>query len=175
MNRHKKNKRKIYNKGVTLVETLVSVFILVMATVLPLSASYVGISQAFMAKDQLTASYLAQDALEYIRSKIATNVMDGDPALAGIGACSVNPCSVDSMEDSILGGGAGRILKQSSVTHVYGYNGDWRDTPFIREVWVNENGDGTEIQIQARVEWGKDGARKEMYLKKNMRMWMEFI
>lgn len=171
----RKEKRRKKNNGFTLVETLVAIFILVMATVLPISASYVGVSQAFQARDQLIASYLAQDALEHVRRTIATVIMNGGPLLGGMNACNMNPCSVDSLTDSISGGGTGRILKQDPVTHVYGYTNSWDETSFVREVWVQDNVGTTEIQITVRMEWGRVGDRKELFLKKNIRTWLEFF
>ena len=95
-------------EGFTLVETLVAIFILVLAVILPLSASYIGISQAFQARDQLIASYLAQDAIEYIRKEINTNVRSGDNPLQTLTSCngaappSGSMCAVDTVNDREL-------------------------------------------------------------------------
>jgi prepilin-type N-terminal cleavage/methylation domain-containing protein len=53
--------------GFTLIETLVAVTILTLAVVGPLLAASRGLVAATTAKDQLTASFLAQEGIEYVR------------------------------------------------------------------------------------------------------------
>lgn len=100
-------KPKTYNlqpkpRGFTLVETLVAIAILSLAITGPLVIAEKGLSSALYAQDQITASYLAQDALEYIR-----NVRDNDIGASGyfdtawlsqFGSCvgTGNSCYVDT-------------------------------------------------------------------------------
>jgi len=56
------------NKGFTLVETMVAISILMLAILGPLSIVSAGLRNAFQARDQITAYYLAQEGIEYVRS-----------------------------------------------------------------------------------------------------------
>ena len=54
-------------KGFTLVETLVAVTVLLLVIIGPMTIAQKGIQNAGYAKDQFTAVYLAQEALEAVR------------------------------------------------------------------------------------------------------------
>ncbi len=62
-----KNRLKKVLSGFTLIETLVAIFILSIAITGPLTIAARGLGTALIAKDQTTAFYLAQDAIEYVR------------------------------------------------------------------------------------------------------------
>lgn len=70
-------------RGFTLIETLVAISILMIAVVSPLTIAQKGLSSAFYAKDQIIASYLAQDAIEYLRNLSDQNVENGKNWLTG--------------------------------------------------------------------------------------------
>lgn len=55
-------------KGFTLIETLIAVCILTLSIVGPLVAANRAIVSAQISRDQLTASYLAQEGIEYVRA-----------------------------------------------------------------------------------------------------------
>ena len=59
--------------GFTLVETLVAIAILMIAVAGPLTVAEKGLSASIYARDQLMASYLAQDAMESIKNIVDTN------------------------------------------------------------------------------------------------------
>lgn len=83
-----------FQKGFTLIETLVAVLILATAIAGPLTLASKGLSTALVAKDQTTAYYLAQDAVEYVRFARDTNRLKGNDWLAGSGSGFTNlvPC-----------------------------------------------------------------------------------
>ena len=56
------------NKAFTLIETLVAVSIITIAIVGPMTAANRAIVAAETSRDQLTASYLAQEGVEYVRA-----------------------------------------------------------------------------------------------------------
>ncbi len=59
---------KLLNKGgFTLVETLVAISVLMVAVASPLTIAQKSLSSALYAKDQTTAFFLAQDAVEYLK------------------------------------------------------------------------------------------------------------
>ncbi|HUD03143.1 MAG TPA: prepilin-type N-terminal cleavage/methylation domain-containing protein [Candidatus Paceibacterota bacterium] len=96
---------KIKSRGFTLVETLIAISVLAVTITGPLAIAQKGLQAALIAKDQITAFYLAQDAIEYIRYARDTNCLvagggsSGCPAaqwLAGNGSASqdvnLTPC-----------------------------------------------------------------------------------
>jgi prepilin-type N-terminal cleavage/methylation domain-containing protein len=60
-------------RGFTLVETLVAVLLLTVAIAGPLTIISKSLITALVAKDQVTAFFLAQDAVEYVRFVRDTN------------------------------------------------------------------------------------------------------
>jgi type II secretory pathway pseudopilin PulG len=69
-------------QGFTLLETLVAVTILIIGVLGPLSLASRGIADGLFAQNQLTASFLAEEALETLKSRRDGNVLSGnDPFL----------------------------------------------------------------------------------------------
>ncbi len=60
--------KKINKKGFTIVETLVAVTILMIAIAGPLSVASRGLSASIYARDQMTATFLAQESMEIIKN-----------------------------------------------------------------------------------------------------------
>lgn len=120
------------NAGFTLIETLVSVVILLLAVVGPMRIASQGAALGIRSRDELGASYLAQDGIEYIRYKIITNMnagianpVIGDADLSKCLSSAVPPkCAVDTVTDGV-GGTAGKI---SSCTGGACPNLMWTDT-----------------------------------------------
>ena len=61
-------------KGFTMVETLVAVAILMISVAGPLTIAQKGLLAAIYARDQVTASFLALDAMEYIKNVRDNNI-----------------------------------------------------------------------------------------------------
>lgn len=76
------------NTGFTLIETLVAVLLLAFSIAGPLTISSKGLTVALVAKDQTTAFYLAQDAVEFVRYVRDTNMLGGGNWLTGVGAAN---------------------------------------------------------------------------------------
>jgi prepilin-type N-terminal cleavage/methylation domain-containing protein len=97
-----------YFRGFTLIETLVAVLILATAIAGPLTIAARGLSVALVAKDQVTAYYLAQDGLEYLRAKrdsacLSTSAPCSATAnawLSTVSACQGATCYLDSTENT---------------------------------------------------------------------------
>ncbi|MBC7836832.1 hypothetical protein H7X87_03590 [Acetobacteraceae bacterium] len=77
-------------EGFTLVETLIAVLLLATAIAGPLTIASRGLTASLVAKDQVTAYYLAQDAIEYARWIRDTNKLCGHSWLAGLNGISGN-------------------------------------------------------------------------------------
>lgn len=86
--------------GFTIIETLVAVAVLMLAITGPLTMAERSLSAAQIARKEVTAFYLAQEAIEYVRNIKDTNAISrkgGTSAwLAGLEACQkVSGCGID--------------------------------------------------------------------------------
>jgi len=63
------------NRGFTLIETMVAVSLLSLAIVAPMSLASQSLASAYYARDQVTAFYLAQEAIESVRSIRDGNIL----------------------------------------------------------------------------------------------------
>ncbi|MCK5027485.1 MAG: prepilin-type N-terminal cleavage/methylation domain-containing protein [Candidatus Pacebacteria bacterium] len=190
-----KKKENIYMKGFTLIETLVAVTILVTSIVGPLTVAYQGVSIGMDSRDRLIASYLAQDAIEYVRYHMVTKSNGGATdvgLMAGLEACDTNDsgkvCQIDTEGNpgTVTGcGGVCSNLSWNTADHYYGYGSgiDWSPANFNREVrifWDNTGpgtneatglGGGTEYRVEVTVYWGKENNRKSLVVVGNMIDW----
>lgn len=92
------------SRGFTLIETLVAIAVLVTSIVGPLSIAAKGLAASLLARDQVTAFYLAQEGIEYIRGMRDENILSGDSWLTGLKpACTGGQlCNVDSKNDLFI-------------------------------------------------------------------------
>jgi prepilin-type N-terminal cleavage/methylation domain-containing protein len=193
------NKLKKYlssPRGFTLVETMVAVFILSAAIAAPLTVASRGLMSALVAKDQITAYYLAQDAVEYIRFARDTNKLAGATDwMTGAGGTgttldltnclSATGCYLDSTSQNpatpvACGANCSSTFTSStmfmtrSATGIYWYagiNGLNVATPFVRKVSILPVGSGTnEKQITVSVYWS-DPTLHTVTLKENIFDW----
>ena len=90
-----------YATGFTLIETLVAVAIIALAVAGPLSAVNSGLVASYIARDQMTASYLAQEGAEYLRAvrddAYLAKYPDSQASEEGWGdfLTYINPCLAD--------------------------------------------------------------------------------
>jgi type II secretory pathway pseudopilin PulG len=88
--------RQQKNKGFTLIEVLVAVFILITAVVVPLTIGSKAYAYSNFVRDQSTASYLAQEAVEFVRLTRDNASLNPSPSGAWVDFKSnVNNCMSD--------------------------------------------------------------------------------
>ncbi len=123
--------------GFTLVETLVAVAIITLAVSGPLFMASRAVVATQIARDQLTASYLAQEGIEYVRamrdaeflaafqagaagiSTTAWNNFLSNPVSsdsATISGCKASTCTLDPSPDVQMGTGVGLSLQPCTTT-----------------------------------------------------------
>lgn len=160
----------------SIVETLVAIAILSLAVAAPLTLAQRGLNSSAYARDQITAFYLAQEAVEFIRNVRDNNNLSNNPWLSGLSdtACvsAVSGCGIDSNAPGNLSQQISNCdtdvrhcqLTFNSATGVYGeqrggsgnpQNG-WQDSIFTRTVKilpVNVSGRADEADITASVSW----------------------
>ncbi len=161
-------------KGFTIIETLVAIFIITVAIGATLSAAQMGLQSSFYARDQISAFYLAEEAIEQVRSIRDTNYIatttcpwltGGDESdgclnipvecIQPVGDNTPRNCSVDVVTDiSAVGitpcSGSSCTLKLDSANgynHVTGTNSN-----YSRHINIKLVSD-TEAEVVATVTW----------------------
>jgi type II secretory pathway pseudopilin PulG len=85
-----------YTHAFTLLETLVAISVLLMSLMGPFAIAQQSLRSAYYARDQVTAFYLAQEGIEFVRAVRDQNYLQGADWLTGIEAVCTNvPCTVD--------------------------------------------------------------------------------
>ena len=160
-------------KGFTLIEGLAAIAILTSAIIAPMSIAQQGLRATFIARDQIIAFYLAQEAVEYLRvSRDSNKLSGGDWAdwLDEISDCqSPDHCLIDLFKQSgqywpssesnqridVCGGSPCNLIYDTALG-LYGYNFAGTNsvaTRFVRDVIVTPLASGNEVQVTVTVSW----------------------
>lgn len=154
-------------KGFTLIEAMVAILLLSMF----LSASYAVAKNAFKASfiagDRITAFYLAQEAIENVKTLRAYNRQNDNDWLSGLENCTTSWCVVDKFNSLSLKNvpefrscGLNFSSCTLSFDGVYDYNNSGSNTNFKRALKildVTEIPGGEEVKVRVRVEWTSVG------------------
>ncbi len=180
--------------GFSIIETIVAIAILSVAMVTPLSLAQRGLSASVYARDQITAFYLGQEAVEYVRNIRDNNNLSGNSGgpnwLSGLGACfepgicgmdvtgtngTVIDCSASSSRDC--------LLTYNSATGIYGSERDSNGTPvsgsvdslFKRKFQIKivpiGSDDNAEALITVTVSWVSGVLSKTVVIKERILNW----
>ncbi|MDE1975435.1 MAG: prepilin-type N-terminal cleavage/methylation domain-containing protein [Patescibacteria group bacterium] len=113
-------------KGFTIIETLVAITVLMIAVAGPLVVASKGLFGALASKDQMTASYLAQESMEVIknmRDNNVNNITQGNSGnwLDGLGNCISSASANNYCDASAIDGQS--ILSLSGPIQLTNNNG----------------------------------------------------
>ncbi|HEY4509194.1 MAG TPA: type II secretion system protein [Candidatus Paceibacterota bacterium] len=167
---------KLSNTGFTLVESLVAISILSLSIAATFTAVQNSIQNSTYAKDEITAFYLTQEAMEFIkniRDENALHSISGQSTnwLASLSNVSSDPCYfgktcvIDSPLKTVTAcsGGFGSCpnLKEDSGTGLFGYTsgGTWLTTNFKREIQFQQVA-SDEISVIIKISWTSRGIPK---------------
>ncbi len=174
--------------GFTILESIVAIFVLSISIAGAFSAVRQSLSQTTLAKEEVRAFYLAQEAVEIIRNQRDANRLATisnqsiTPWLTGISNTPSDPCyfgKICRIDITKTGGsyfhacGAGWDscidMSQNSNTYVYAYSG----TPvkIKREVQI-EQVSADEIMITVRMSWKKGIIPYEFKAKTHLYNWI---
>jgi type II secretory pathway pseudopilin PulG len=160
----------------TLVEAMVAISILSLAVTGPLVIAQKGIGSAIYARDEITAFYLAEEAVEYIRNVRDSNRISGTSWLSQFSGCKESGagerCEIDARypdfttvgaivscyTDSTYAsqpGGVCKPLSYDSSSKLYGYGsgGTWTTTKFTRTISVDDRASAKEAMISVTISW----------------------
>lgn len=184
--------------GFTLIETMIAVSILTLSVAGPLFTANRAIVAAMTARDQLTASYLAQEGIEYVRamrdneflaayqaggasvsSAAWTNFLSGADA-ASITQCRAATCTLDPARP--MGTGSGFSLQPcagSACTPLYLANSIYTQqseiagavrTPFTRVIQAIDVSASDE-RIVSTVSWSYHGIPYSVTVSDHLTPW----
>ncbi len=113
-----KIKIKIFSSGFTLIEALVAISILMVAIASPLTLAQKGLSTSELSRDQMIASFLAQDGLEAVKNIRDQNALNNSSVtiswLNGLNNCfcsgiqcnldnsNAQYCNIDTTQSNLL-------------------------------------------------------------------------
>jgi prepilin-type N-terminal cleavage/methylation domain-containing protein len=179
-----KKKIKSSQKGFTLLETLVAIFILTLAITGPVYISSVAFHNTIDSRDNISAQYIAEEVIEVIRNKRdkkALELEQPDPlwlsALLNNVPCvnepgdSDNKCVMTRQSDgnyvfSVCNGGiCPRIpFYPDGTFSVYGEDGVLSTSKFTREFYIQKEtlvgSDTSGVKLVVNIKWTDKGRPK---------------
>jgi len=197
---HTKKASMFYSRGLTLVETLVAVSIVALSVVGPLTFANRALNASYIARDQLIASSLAQEGIEYVRAMKSAAFLEnqsdanwwddhfvGGSDPTSISNCtSASPCTVDALNTNFGWGPSGFALTNCSGTcpkiklaqlspNVFKYTQDTVISPatttaFTRTVRTIPVS-GTEVRIDSIVNWVTHGTTYTIVVSSHLTPW----
>ena len=178
------------SRGFTLVETLVAVMLLSVAVVAPMSLASKSLGSAYYARDQITAFYLAQEAIEALRSIRDSQILiiagnpSGAPDIFGLIPHLNEPFTVDGRKgdaSTAIARCDGECPPLQTDGTLYGYPGvgddanAWAPTHFTRTVHAYAiPGNADEIRITVTVTWQTGPIQERSFtISENMYRWVD--
>ncbi|MFZ2151799.1 MAG: type II secretion system protein [Minisyncoccia bacterium] len=165
------------NKGFTLIEVLIAIFILITAVVVPLTIGSKAFAYSNFVRDQSAASYLAQEAIEFVRLARDNTSLGGggwtDFKLL-VGTCLANPddtnyegCYFNAQEVSPSFAKCDlecpSLYQQADGTYIYDVSSN---KAFVRSVEILIEGEGTPLErarVDVTVFWTTNGITERIF------------
>lgn len=170
----KEQENNMKQKGFTLIETLVAIFILTMTIGALLTLTTGGFYSVRYARNQIVANSLMQESLEYIRNDrdsamLAGTTWDTWRGNMNSAGCFSNTCYVDPYTTGVNIQSCSSVDHCPSVTYYsdryfYGYDGNSYPfaigqkytTSFVRSVamsYANSGADQNQVVVTVKVKW----------------------
>lgn len=173
--------KKIISKksGFTLIETLVAIFVLIIAITATFTSANLGLKTSFEARDQVIASFLSQEAYEILRNMRDKNRISGSDWLpnAALVACNGQDCQID-MRDPVdkikVCGTACRLYKDSQGFYTHQVGGGNTPTKFTRSLQllpIDNRHSNTGVTAIVTVSWTEGSRTKSMTSRLNLLDW----
>ncbi len=184
---------KKISAGFTLIETMVAITILITAVVGPMQIASKALFSSFYARDQITAYYLAQEGIEYVRhvrdSYYLTTTIPSDWPSVGnniFSKCisdqiSTFGCRVDVYNQKIinytsLSDISSNPLNYNSVSGMYSYEPADKPSKYTRVVTISPdpNTNPDSLLVTSTISWTGSyllGGKKSFTIKEVLYKW----
>ncbi len=157
--------------GFTLVETLVAISILLLVVIGPITVAQRGIKSAYYANEQVTAVFLAQEAVEAIRELRDTNALgiygggaggtwDWKASLkSSVSDCfdSNDGCAFDpesgNFESCDSNNGCQLYVNRETGEYSYSNAEGFVDSGYTRKVYLNDTAVTGAVSVTVEVDW----------------------
>lgn len=165
------------HRGFALIEAFIAIAILLSAVTGVMTVSAKGLELTGIARNKITAFYLAQEPIELIHNIRDENRLASRPRadwLFGLSLCNPGPCTIDATDRSIAPCGVSACvpLRQEDGTGGrYGYDEDWNPTMFIRTVSIDEFAASREAKVTVRITWQERAGTKTLILENSILAW----
>lgn len=173
--------------GFTLLETLIGIAILATAITATFSAVQSGLSNSIEARDQVTAFFLGQEAIEYVRNIRDANALLGVNWLRSLAelpsdACYFGKvCIIDSAKSqsfppqSCSGAGNCPSLRQDRTTGsatyaMFGNDPSWTQSIYNREISFQQVSTN-EVLMTVTMRWSKGNSSKSLTIRESVFNW----
>jgi len=158
-----RHKKVFLQRGFTLVESLVAISILLFAIVAPMTLASNGLQASRDARDQVVSFYLAQEAIDYIRSMRDTNALKGSNWLSGLSACLNGTCLVDVFNTATPIQDCSNCDTSLRFNTARGYtHGSGNATTLTRTVTMTEIVPNEAVRVRATVSWDAGLRRRSL-------------
>ena len=161
---------RMREQGFTLIETLAAISLITIAIVAPMALTVQSLQSAYFARDQITASNLAQEGIESIRSVRDGNILttaegSATPLFQGILPTCGTSCYVDArtVPNPTITACGGACPSLQTNGQLYGYNqSGWANSNFTRTIsacYIQLNGScdpntaSDEVRLTVTVSW----------------------
>lgn len=162
-------------KGFTLIETLVAISVLLLSLAGPMSIASQSLQSAYYARDQITAFYLAQEAVEYVRAVRDQNYLAGASWLTGIENCLDTECVIDfpNFTHELCSGPSGCApVRVGDTTGLFNQTSG-TVTPYTRVLRIQTvPGTSDEVTVRVSVSWQSGRLERQFEIHEQLFNWL---
>ena len=164
------------NQGLTLVEVLVAISILLMSVVMPMVIYSNSIVNARYAGEQITATFLAQEAIELVKYRVSTEFNNGDDWFNSLPNCISggmgNICTIEAPDGAVTECNSNCDTKlYLNTDNLYTHSNTGTQTIYSRTVEFNQAPPETRAGISSTVTWNNGGETKSVTLQEYITKW----
>jgi prepilin-type N-terminal cleavage/methylation domain-containing protein len=165
-------------RGFTLIETMVAISVLILSLVSPLTIASNALKSAYYARDEITAFYLAQEGLEYVRAVRDENrladaswLYDLDGSTGASRDCVHGACVIDFPNFAHLAcSGACPALLISADGGLYNQVSG-ATSPYTRILTITQLS-ATEVKVTVTVIWMSGTINRSFSLSEHLFDWL---
>jgi|SRR6185295_6292436 len=168
-------KTKQKSRGFTLIETFVAISVLLISLAGPLSIAATALKSAYVARDEITAFYLAQEGLEYAHAVRDENYLGSTPWLTTLDGCINKYCNVDfpNFIRTIYNTSASVPALYFGGNNLYNTTSGGTVSPFKRYMTItNVAGTDDEVIVRVTVSWVTAGISRSFTLSEHLFNWL---